>query len=155
MFLSEFPCSCTSGIGESGHRTQSKMQFAGNYSNLAGWQWGFRSGNRAKRVKRAAGNAGAATCGLISGNCRLISGNCRLISGNCGLISGNCRLISGRKWPSRGKSGAEFGKLGANFGKLGIKRGVFSHINPQFLEQTNKIFVNSGLLRFKFAPSGD
>ena len=141
MFLSEFPCSCTSGIGESGHRTQSKMQFAGNYSNLAGWQWGFRSGNRSKRVKRAAENAGAATC--------------RLISGNCGLISENCGLISGRKWPSRGKSGAEFGKLGANFSKLGIKRGIFSHFNPQFSEQTNKIFANSGLLRSKFAPSGD
>ena len=148
MFLSEFPCSCTSGIGESGHRTQSKMQFGGNYSNLAGWQWGFRSGNRSKRVKRAAENAGAATCRRISANWGLISGNCRLISGNRGLISG-------RKWPSRGKSGAEFGKLRANFSKLGIKRGVFSHFNPQFSEQTNKIFANSGLLRSKFAPSGD
>jgi hypothetical protein len=110
------------------------MQFGGKYSNLAGWQWGFRSGNRSKRVDRAAENAGAATC--------------RRISGNCGLISG-------RKWPSRGKSGAEFDKLGANFSKLGIKRGVFSHFNPQFSEQTNKIFANSGLLRSKSAPSGD
>ena len=34
MFLSEFLCSSTSGIGESGHRTQAKMQFELIYRKL-------------------------------------------------------------------------------------------------------------------------
>jgi hypothetical protein len=43
MFLSEFLCSCTSGIGESGHRTQAKMQFGGIYRKKT------RDGRRATR----------------------------------------------------------------------------------------------------------
>jgi len=52
MFLSEFPCSSTSGIGESGHRTQAKMQFEGIYRKFGIRCSEFGGESIAKKAKK-------------------------------------------------------------------------------------------------------